>query len=143
MTPRKQILTIVRRALDRGQTVEIDGLGVLRATFRGYELAPQARPQVFIAYVEEDLPLARRLCDGIAAAGFVPWLERLRALPGRWSDSERELKDKRISLEGVFRWSGNVLLRALQIGLDTRGQATRQPSRPRRYENSGAPPSRG
>ena len=83
MTPRKQILTIVRRALDRGQTVEIDGLGVLRATFRGYELAPQARPQVFIAYVEEDLPLARRLCDGIAAAGFVPWLDKDKLLPGQ------------------------------------------------------------
>ena len=69
MTGAEQILTIVRRALDRGQTVEIDGLGTFRPTRAGYELIAKTRPLVFVAYAEEDLALARRLCEGIAAAG--------------------------------------------------------------------------
>jgi len=87
MTPREQILAIVRRALDRGQTVEIDGLGTFHGTGHGkeprYELVPQAQPQVFVAYVAEDLGMARRLRDGIAAAGCVPWLDKDKLVPGQ------------------------------------------------------------
>jgi len=84
MTCAEQILTIVRRALDRGQTVEIDGLGTFRpASGGGYELIAPAEPRVFIAYVEEDLVLARRLRDGIAAAGCTPWLDKDKLLPGQ------------------------------------------------------------
>ncbi|MCU1336865.1 MAG: hypothetical protein JWO19_2446 [Bryobacterales bacterium] len=83
MTARKQILTIVRRALDDGQTVEIDGLGMFRPSGRGYELIPQTQPQVFLAYVQEDLPLARRLRDGIVAAGCLTWLDKDKLLPGQ------------------------------------------------------------
>ncbi len=87
MTPREQILEIVRRALDRGRPVEIDGLGTFRSARRGgervYELIPQTQPQVFVAYVEEDLALARRLRDGIAAAGCATWLDKDKLLPGQ------------------------------------------------------------
>jgi hypothetical protein len=87
MTPQEQILAIVRRALDRGQTVEIDGLGTFRPTHhgheRGYDLIPETRPRVFVAYVQEDLPLARRLRDGIAAAGCAAWLDKDKLLPGQ------------------------------------------------------------
>jgi hypothetical protein len=87
VTPRKQILAIVRRALDRGQTVEVDGLGTFRPTHhgheRGYELIPQTQPQVFVAYVQEDLAAARRLRDGIAAAGCATWLDKDKLLPGQ------------------------------------------------------------
>ena len=83
MTPPEQILAIVRRALDRGQTVEIDGLGTFRRTRRGYQLTPRVRPQIFIAYVEEDLPLARLLRDGLTAAGCSTWLDKDKLLPGQ------------------------------------------------------------
>jgi len=87
MTSQEQILAIVRRALDRGQTVEIDGLGTFRPTRhgneRGYDLIPETRPRVFVAYVQEDLPLARRLRDGIAAAGCAAWLDKDKLLPGQ------------------------------------------------------------
>jgi hypothetical protein len=83
MTCAEQILTIVRRALDRGQTVEIDGLGTFRSTRAGYELIAKTRPLVFVAYVEEDLSLARRLSEGIAAAGCAPWLNKDKLLPGQ------------------------------------------------------------
>ena len=100
MTPHEQILTIVRRALDRGQTVEIDGLGMFRpAAGGGYELIPQTEPQVFIAYVEEDLPLARRLRDGIAAAGCAPWLDKDKLLPGQ--DWPRAIR-RAVEISDVF-----------------------------------------
>ncbi|MGH9645177.1 MAG: toll/interleukin-1 receptor domain-containing protein, partial [Bryobacteraceae bacterium] len=37
----------------------------------------------FIAYVEEDLLLARRLRDRIAAAGCSPWMDKDKLLPGQ------------------------------------------------------------
>jgi hypothetical protein len=84
MTQAKQILTIVRQALDRGQPVEIDGLGTFRrAEGGGYELVAQSAPLVFIAYVEEDLALARRLRDSIAAAGCATWLDKDKLAPGQ------------------------------------------------------------
>lgn len=83
MTNPEQILALVRAALDRGQSVEIDGLGTFKPGRRGYGLVPPARPQVFIAYVEEDLTPARRLRDAIAMAGCATWLDKDKLLPGQ------------------------------------------------------------
>jgi len=84
VTQRERILRIVRRALERGQTVEIDGLGTFGTAAGGnYEFVSQTKPRVFIAYVEEDLPLARRLRDEIAAAGCSPWMDKDKLLPGQ------------------------------------------------------------
>jgi TIR domain len=84
MNQQERIASLVRRSLQRGQTVELDGLGVFRAAEEGgYEIVRQAKPQVFVAYVSEDLAQARRLRDGIAAAGYSPWLDRDKLLPGQ------------------------------------------------------------
>ena len=83
MSARDQILAIIRRALDRGQPVEIDGLGVFRPRQGDYELVPQRRPQVFVAYVAEDLARARRLCDALAKHACAPWLDKDKLLPGQ------------------------------------------------------------
>ena len=78
------ILKVVRRSLERGQTVEIDGLGTFRRKAGGgYQFIAQTEPQVFIAYVEEDLALARRLRDKIAAAGCSPWMDKDKLIPGQ------------------------------------------------------------
>jgi len=78
------ILKVVRRSLERGQTVEIDGLGMFRRKAGGgYQFIAQTEPQVFIAYVEEDLMLARRLRDRIAAAGCSPWMDKDKLIPGQ------------------------------------------------------------
>jgi hypothetical protein len=79
-----RILAMIRRALERGQAVEIDGLGTFRPEADGtYEFSAQTEPQVFIAYVEEDLLLARRLRDRIAAAGCSPWMDKDKLIPGQ------------------------------------------------------------
>jgi len=84
VSQRERILKILQRALERGQTVEIDGLGTFGTAAGGdYEFLPQTKPWVFIAYVEEDLALARRLRDGIAAADCSPWIDKDKLLPGQ------------------------------------------------------------
>jgi len=84
VTRTERILKIIRGALERGQTVEIDGLGTFGTAAGGdYEFISQTKPRVFIAYVEEDLPLARQLRDEIAAAGCSPWMDKDKLLPGQ------------------------------------------------------------
>lgn len=84
MTNPEGILKVVRRSLERGHTVEIDGLGMFRPKAGGgYQFIAQTAPQVFIAYVEEDLLLAGRLRDRIAAAGCSPWMDKDKLIPGQ------------------------------------------------------------
>ena len=85
-TSRRQITEIVRMALDDGKTVEIEGLGKFRVAAhrdQGYRFEPQTAPQVFVAYVVEDLAPARRLCGALRAEGFSPWLDKEKLLPGQ------------------------------------------------------------
>ena len=79
-----QILRIVKDSLDRGLSIEIEGLGIFRRAAGGeYTLDPQIQPQVFVAYVAEDLEHARRLCGTLRQAGFSPWLDKDQLLPGQ------------------------------------------------------------
>ena len=91
---------MVRRSLEGGRKVEIDGLGTFRPKAGGgYEFIAQPMPQVFIAYVEEDLPLARRLRDGIAEAGCSPWMDKDKLIPGQdWPQAIR----RAIEISDVF-----------------------------------------
>jgi hypothetical protein len=84
-TSRRQVTEIVRMALDDGKTVEIEGLGTFQvaAQDQGYRFEPQTAPQVFLAYVVEDLAPARRLCEALRAEGFSPWLDKEKLLPGQ------------------------------------------------------------
>ncbi len=94
-----RILAIVQRALERGQTVEIDGLGTFRPGAGRHEFVALTEPRVFLAYVEEDFALARRLRDGIAAAGCLPWMDKDKLLPGQnWPRAIR----RAIEISDVF-----------------------------------------
>lgn len=89
MRDRQDILTsrvvkIVRDALERGEAVEIDGLG----TFRGsrnqrFKFVSQNKPRVFIAYVQEDLRPAKKLDAAFEQHGFRPWLDKKKLMPGQ------------------------------------------------------------
>jgi hypothetical protein len=80
----EQVARIVRKCLERGGTVEIDGLGIFQPDAgRGFTFVPQTRPKVFLAYVIEDAQAADRLHDALAANGFDPWMDRKKLLPGQ------------------------------------------------------------
>jgi hypothetical protein len=92
---KRPIFEIVRKSLEEGQTVEIEGLGRFRASAQGYRFDPETQPTVFLAYAVEDLATARRLSDALEAAGCSVWLDKDRLMPGQhWTRSiERAISD--------------------------------------------------
>jgi len=95
MTKPGQIFEIVRKSLEAGQTVEIEGLGRFHATAQGYRFDPETQPAVFLAYAVEDLSIVRRLAEALRAADCSPWLDKDRLMPGQnWTQSiERAIAD--------------------------------------------------
>jgi hypothetical protein len=64
--------------------VEIDGLGTFYPdAARGFRFEAHPQPKIFIAYVTEDAAAAERLYDGLAGAGFSPWMDARKLLPGQ------------------------------------------------------------
>jgi len=79
-----RIARMLRQALEQGATIEIDGLGTFVPDGRrGSRFVGQAKPRVFIAYVEEDLGLAKKLFQAFERQGFRPWLDKKRLMPGQ------------------------------------------------------------
>ena len=79
-----QVADLVLRSVTAGEAVEIDGLGVFYPdAVRVFRFKPQRRRGVFVAYVEEDRGSAVRLCDALASAGFDPWIDVRKLLPGQ------------------------------------------------------------
>jgi len=78
------VAQVVRKCLEEGFTIEIEGLGTFRPDGRGgIEFVAEVRPKAFIAYVEEDFAAAERLYRGLKQQGFDPWLDRKKLLPGQ------------------------------------------------------------
>jgi hypothetical protein len=75
---------VLREALERGGSVEIDGLGTLSPQGKhGVRFVAQTKPRVFIAYVQEDLAFAKKLYLALEENGFRPWLDKKRLMPGQ------------------------------------------------------------
>ena len=81
----EQLARIVIRGLAAGESVEIDGLGVFYPDAeRIFRFAPRSLPKVFIAYVKEDRAIAERLYTDLESAGFAPWIDVRKLLPGQY-----------------------------------------------------------
>src|SRR6202453_4014464 len=81
---KRRIARLLRQALERGATVEIDGLGIfVPDRKRGVRFVGHTEPRVFIAYVQEDLSLIRKLYRAFERHGFRPWLDKKKLLPGQ------------------------------------------------------------
>jgi hypothetical protein len=79
-----EIARIVRRCLERGGAVEIDGLGAFQPDADGgFVFVPQVRPKVFLGYAVEDRRAAERLFDDLLRGGLDPWLDSRKLLPGQ------------------------------------------------------------
>jgi hypothetical protein len=80
----RRIARVLRQALEQGATVEIDGLGkFVSKGRRGLRFVGQTKPRVFIAYVQEDLSLIKKLYQAFEQHGFRPWLDKKKLLPGQ------------------------------------------------------------
>jgi hypothetical protein len=86
----EKVSQIVRKALSRGATVEIDGLGSFRKTGLGYRFQASDLPRVFIAYARENSREAGRIFDILVEKGFDPWMDQRKLLPGQnWARAIR------------------------------------------------------
>ena len=84
LTPARHVARILRRALENGAAVEIDGLGTfLPGESNGFRFVAQDSPRIFIAYVEEDLGAAKKLYSAFEERGFRPWLDKKKLMPGQ------------------------------------------------------------
>jgi hypothetical protein len=83
-TDSEQVAGLLRRCLQQGASVEIEGLGVFRSDGAGrFRFTPALRPKVFLAYVQEDAAAAERLYHDLRRHGLDPWLDRKKLLPGQ------------------------------------------------------------
>ncbi|HUK18977.1 MAG TPA: TIR domain-containing protein [Bryobacteraceae bacterium] len=79
-----ELAEVVLEGLAAGQSVEIDGLGIFSPdAARGFRFQPYPQPKIFIAYVAEDAAPADRLYQALAGAGFSPWMDTHKLLPGQ------------------------------------------------------------
>jgi hypothetical protein len=80
----QQLADVVISGLAEGRVVEIDGLGTFYPDpARGFHFEPRSLAQVFIAYVKEDQAEAELLYDMLSAAGFSPWMDVRKLMPGQ------------------------------------------------------------
>ena len=80
----RDVAAVVVRGLKAGKIVDIDGLGVFYPDARrGFRFEAQTVPQVFLAHVREDQAKVARLYSELAAAGFSPWMDTRKLLPGQ------------------------------------------------------------
>ena len=80
----EQLAQVVIRGVAAGKVVEIDGLGVFYPdAARGFRFEPSGLPQVFIAHVREDLKAVERLSEALETAGFSPWTDARKLVPGQ------------------------------------------------------------
>jgi len=88
----ERIAEIIRRSLERGETVDISGLGTFRRNLAGqFEFVAESRPRVFLAYASEDVETVERLFQALESEGFAPWMDRRKLLPGqRWKRALRQ-----------------------------------------------------
>ncbi len=79
-----QVARLVARCLAEGRRVEIERLGVFRPDGEGgFHFQPNKKPGVFLAYAAEDGAQVEGLFIALEKAGFQPWMDRRKLLPGQ------------------------------------------------------------
>lgn len=80
----KALLQLIGRYLREGSAIEIDGLGKFDLDSQNRVIfEPNGRVRVFLAYAEEDRAEVRKLYHELQNAGFEPWLDQEKLLPGQ------------------------------------------------------------
>ena len=91
LTPERQyqasarhVAAMIRDSLKRGRRVEIERVGeFLPVRGGGFRFKPELRPSVFLAYVSEDMARVAPLYELLERAGFDPWMDQRKLVPGQ------------------------------------------------------------
>ena len=80
----KALLQLIDRYLRDGASIEIDGLGSFQlSSSNQVTFEPTGRIRVFLAYAQEDRAAVKRLYTALHNAGFEPWMDQEKLLPGQ------------------------------------------------------------
>ncbi len=79
----KAVTDLIARCLREGSSIEIDGLGKFELQNDDVVFKPSNRIRVFLAYAQEDRRMVQTLYDELQNAGFEPWMDTAKLLPGQ------------------------------------------------------------
>jgi len=77
------LVRLIDSYLRDGAEIEIDGLGCFELEDDRVVFQPSGRVRVFLAYPKEDRSEVRKLYDALQEAGFEPWMDEEKLLPGQ------------------------------------------------------------
>jgi TIR domain len=77
------LVRLIDSYLRDGAEIEIDGLGCFELEDDRVVFQPSGRVRVFLAYAKEDRSEVRKLYDALQEAGFEPWMDEEKLLPGQ------------------------------------------------------------
>ena len=80
----EDMVKVLRQCLAEGLTIDIESVGSLRTDENGQiRFRAAGGKRVFLAYAIEDLELVETLFGSLEQAGFHPWMDRRKLLPGQ------------------------------------------------------------
>lgn len=79
----KALTELITRCLREETPIEIDGLGKFQLDGDEVVFQPNNRIRVFLAYAEEDRATVKKLYDALHNAGFEPWMDIAKLMPGQ------------------------------------------------------------
>lgn len=80
----EEVAQVLRECLEEGFTVDIEAVGTFRSDRDGrIHFVPSRGKRVFLAYAIEDVYTVEALYNQLEAAGFHPWMDRRKLLPGQ------------------------------------------------------------
>lgn len=77
------LVRLIDSYLRKGAEIEIDGFGCFELADDRVVFQPNGRVRVFLAYAKEDRAEVKKLYDALQKAGFEPWVDEQRLLPGQ------------------------------------------------------------
>jgi hypothetical protein len=81
---KRTLLKLIERCLREDSAVDIDGFGSFQLDDRNHVFfEPSRRIRVFLAYADEDRALVKKLYAELQKAGFEPWMDQEKLVPGQ------------------------------------------------------------
>lgn len=114
----RRLARLLRQCLAEGRTVYVERVGTFRpAPGGGFAFRPDPKPAVFLAYAAEDAPVVERIYAELENAGFAPWMDRRRLIPGQ---------DWRRAIQGAIETADFFVACFSSISVKKRGNFQRE-----------------
>lgn len=114
----RKLARLLRQCLAEGRAVYVERLGTFRpAPHGGFTFRPDPKPAVFLAYAAEDAAAAERIFARLQQAGFAPWMDRRKLLPGQ---------DWRKAIEGAIETADFFVACFSSVSVKKRGNFQRE-----------------